>query len=107
MGAPPPIPMEYTLQMMEHAFQEAGRALPVPPPTECRRNHAHVSTAIGITDGGMVWSRCPDCSLMVEGAMRTGVMVGNENGLGRGILTMRQKARLMAWRGWSDFLGPR
>lgn len=73
------------------------------PLTGCPVDHASISTSYG----SQGWTRCPFCDIMIEGAMRTGVVTGPAWGPGRGDLTPRQRARLRSWAGWSDWNGPR
>lgn len=75
------------------------------PMTGCPANHNALSTHLLINDGGWEWRRCPYCGVMVEGALRTGTVVGPEYGPGRGELRVRQMDRLAAWRGWVAFNG--
>lgn len=75
------------------------------PMTECTVDHRSINTALLIGDGGWEWRRCPYCHVQVEGALRTGEVVGPAYGPGRGDMTHRLKARLTAWFGWVQFNG--
>ncbi len=100
--------------------EPAARSLPPPPPppaatpmlpepnpmTGCQVNHSSFSTALLIGEG-LEWRRCPSCSVMVEGALRTGVVVGPVYGPGRGDLSVHQRKRLTGRAGWADFNGGR
>lgn len=69
--------------------------LPRPDPdTECIIDHRSINTTFRVGEHGGEWSRCPDCGVMIEGAMAKGTAVGPAGGLGRGVLTDRMKRRL-------------
>lgn len=79
--------------------------LPQPDPmTGCPADHKSISTALLVGDG-LEWRRCPYCGVMVEGALRTGAVVGPDWGPGRGTLTFRQQDRLTKYAGYVDALG--
>jgi hypothetical protein len=75
------------------------------PMTGCPADHKSISAALLIGERGLEWRRCPYCSVMVEGALRTGEVTGVPYGPGRGSLTERLRKRLQAWAGWVQFNG--
>lgn len=75
------------------------------PMTECTVDHNSIKSVHLIGDGGLTWTRCPFCHVMVEPMMARGEVTGSKYDPGRGDMTERLKRRLLGWRGWVDFLG--
>lgn len=69
--------------------------LKVTAPGECQVDHASITAAHLIGDGGLEWRRCPACNRMIEPKMATGAPVGPKWGRGRGDLIERAVRRLV------------
>lgn len=115
MGAPtPPAPDPRPQESHAYVFNIAGTCgrcarpesqhvsfLPSPDPlTECPVNHNSIETKMLIGDGGMRWSHCPYCNVMVEARFESIGAQGVPYGKGRGAITTRLEKVLgfLAWR---------
>jgi hypothetical protein len=77
------------------------------PLTECLVDHNSVVNKRVKGELGERWTFCPECSVMIEPKLATGVPEGRPSGPGRGSLTDRLKHRLSSLPGWADFNGGR
>lgn len=87
---------------VQHMKRRTGGADPM---TGCVLDHATINTVPLIGDGGLTWSTCPYCRVMIEPSLRDGNLHGPQYGPGRGDLTDRLKARLAGLAGWWAYNG--